>query len=117
MNLLFFLSILVSIFSLALVLVGVPVQIVKNYHEKRSGQPVTTILIALCFYASQIAFFYITYSFLPLISFSIGIIMWGVTLVQYFLYRENSERYLCLEPIKRNGLTIFQTIKGIGKWT
>jgi len=90
MDLLFFLSILVSVFSLALVLVGIPAQIAKNYREKRSGQPVTTILIALCFYASQIAFFYITNAFLPLISFSVGIIMWGITLVQYFLYRKNS---------------------------
>ena len=90
MDLIFFLSILVSVFSLALVLVGIPAQIAKNYREKRSGQPVTTILIALCFYASQIAFFYITHAFLPLISFSVGIIMWGITLVQYFLYRKNS---------------------------
>jgi len=89
MSLIFFLSILVSVFSLALVLIGVPAQIAKNYHEKRSGQPATTILIALCFYASQIAFFYITHAFLPLISFSIGIFMWGVILVQYFLYHKN----------------------------
>src|SRR3989338_7430551 len=90
MDTVFALSILVSIFSLALVLVGIPAQIAKNYREKRSGQPVTTILIALCFYASQIAFFYITHAFLPLISFSVGIIMWGITLVQYFLYHKNS---------------------------
>ena len=49
-----FLSILVSIFSLALVLVGIPAQIAKNYREKRSGQPVTTILIALCFYFASV---------------------------------------------------------------
>ena len=89
MDLIFFLSILVSIFSLALVLVGIPAQIAKNYREKRSGQPVTTIMIALCFYASQIAFFYFTRALLPLISFSVGIIMWGITLVQHFLYRKN----------------------------
>lgn len=90
MDVKFFLSILVSIFSLALVLVGIPAQIAKNYREKRSGQPITTILIALGFYASQIAFFYITDSYLPLVSFSVGIFMWGVTLVQYFLYRNNT---------------------------
>lgn len=89
MGVIFFLSILVSIFSLALVLVGIPAQIVKNYHEKRSGQPVTTIIIALCFYASQIGFFYITHNFLPLISFSFGFIMWGITFVQYFIYHKN----------------------------
>lgn len=89
MNAVFILSILVSIFSLALVLVGIPVQIAKNYREKRSGQPFLTILIALGFYTSQIAFFFVTGAYLPLISFSVGIIMWGITLVQYFLYRKN----------------------------
>lgn len=87
MNLIFFLSILVSVFSLALVLLGLPAQIVKNYHEKRSGQPLITILIALGFYASQIAFFFFTQSYLPLFSFSVGIIMWGIVLVQYISYR------------------------------
>lgn len=47
MELIFILSVLISIFSLALVLIGIPAQIVKNYREKRSGQPLTTILIAL----------------------------------------------------------------------
>ncbi len=83
----FILSILVSIFSLALVLIGIPAQIAKNYREKRSGQPLLTILIALGFYASQIAFFFVTSAYLPLISFSVGILMWGTTLIQYFLYR------------------------------
>ena len=90
MNLEFILGLLVSIFSLALVLIGIPAQITKNYREKRSGQPVTTIIIALGFYASSIAFFAVTHAYLPLISFAVGIIMWGITLVQYFLYRKNS---------------------------
>jgi hypothetical protein len=79
-------SILVSVFSLALTLIGLPAQIVKNYREKRSGQPLTTILIALGFYISQIGFFIITGAYLPLISFTIGFIMWGVILIQHFLY-------------------------------
>ena len=86
MNLIFTFSILVSIFSLALVLIGIPAQIIKNYHEKRSGQPLTTILIAMGFYASQIALFFITGNYLPLISFATGFIMWGITLIQYVLY-------------------------------
>jgi len=90
MSLIFILSILVSVFSLALVLVGIPAQIGKNYREKRSGQPLLTILIALGFYASQIGFFIATGAYLPLISFAVGIIMWGITLVQYFLYQKNS---------------------------
>lgn len=90
MNLIFILSIFVSVFSLALTLIGIPAQIVKNYREHQSGQPVMTILIALGFYASQIAFFAVTRAYLPLISFTIGIIMWGITLVQYFLYRNNT---------------------------
>jgi hypothetical protein len=85
----FILSILVSGFSLALVLIGIPAQIAKNYREKRSGQPLMTILIALGFYASQIGFFFITHAYLPLISFTVGIAMWGITLVQYFLYRKS----------------------------
>jgi len=89
MELIFILSVLISIFSLALVLIGIPAQIAKNYHEKRSGQPVTTILIALCFYASQIAFFFITNNYLPLFSFSVGFIMWGITLVQCVIYKKN----------------------------
>lgn len=88
MDLIFVISIFVSVFSLALVLIGIPAQIIKNYREKRSGQPLTTILIALGFYASQIIFFYLTKSYLPLFSFSAGIIMWGITLVQYIVYRE-----------------------------
>lgn len=88
MDLKFLFSILVSGFSLALVLIGIPAQIAKNYREKRSGQPLATILIALGFYASQIAFFILTKAYLPLVSFAVGIIMWGTTLVQYFLYRK-----------------------------
>jgi hypothetical protein len=84
----FVLSILVSLFSLALVLIGIPAQIAKNYREKRSGQPLATILIALGFYASQIAFFITTHAYLPLISFAVGILMWGTTLVQYFIYQK-----------------------------
>lgn len=90
MSLLFILSILVSVFSLALVLVGLPAQIAKNYREKRSGQPLTTIIIALGFYASQIAFFFATGAYLPLISFAVGIFMWGITLIQYFIYFKNN---------------------------
>jgi len=88
MNLIFLLSILVSIFSLALVLIGIPAQIAKNYREKRSGQPLTTILIALGFYASQIALFFVTNNFIPLISFAVGFIMWSITLVQYIIYQK-----------------------------
>lgn len=90
MDLVFVLSIFVSVFSLALVLIGIPAQIVKNYREKRSGQPLATTLIALGFYASQIAFFIATGAYLPLISFSVGIVMWGAILFQYFLYRKDS---------------------------
>lgn len=89
MDLKLLLSVLVSVFSLALVLIGIPAQIAKNYREKRSGQPLATILIALGFYTSQIAFFILTRAYLPLISFTVGILMWGTTLVQYFLYRNN----------------------------
>ena len=89
MDFLFILSILVSVFSLALVLIGLPAQIAKNYREKRSGQPLITLLIALGFYASQIGLFYITHNYFPLVSFGFGFIMWGITLVQYFVYRKN----------------------------
>ena len=92
MNITFLLSILVSGFSLALTLIGIPAQIAKNYREKRSGQPLMTILIALGFYASSIAFFALTRAWLPLFSFTIGIIMWGTTLVQYMLYRQEPSR-------------------------
>ena len=89
MNLLVIISVLISIFSLALVLIGLPAQIKKNYKEKRSGQPLITILIALGFYISQISLFFITNNYLPLFSFSIGFIMWGITLIQYIIYRKN----------------------------
>ena len=84
----FFLSLLVSIFSLALVLIGIPAQIIKNHREKRSGQPLLTILIAVGFYIFSIAYFAATDATLPLISFSVGIVMWGIVLVQYFWYRK-----------------------------
>lgn len=83
----FFFSLMVTIFSLALVLIGIPAQIAKNHKEKRSGQPVLTILIALGFYASQIALFILTKTFLPLVSFMIGFVTWSVTLIQYFAYQ------------------------------
>ena len=86
MDIKFVLSILVSVFSLGLVLIGLPAQIAKNYREKTSGQPLTLILIALGFYASQIGFFIVTSAYLPLISFAVGVFMWGIVLVQYFLY-------------------------------
>ncbi len=82
----FILSIFVSAFSLALVLIGIPAQIKKNYREKRSGQPLATILIALGFYTASIGFFILTRAWLPLASFTVGIIMWGITLGQYFIY-------------------------------
>lgn len=91
MNLQFVLSVLVSVFSLALVLIGIPAQIAKNYREKRSGQPLATILIAIGFYASSIVFFTLTRAWLPLASFTIGILMWGTTLVQYFLYHSKTQ--------------------------
>ncbi len=87
MELIFIFSILVSIFSLALVLIGIPAQIAKNYYEKRSGQPVTTILIALGFYISQIGLFFMTRNYLPLFSFSVGFIMWSVVLIQWIIYK------------------------------
>jgi len=94
MDLVFIFSILVSVFSLGLVLVGVPAQILKNYREKRSGQPLLTILIALGFYASQVGFFILTEAYLPLISFSVGIFMWGVILAQHFMYGHGLESNL-----------------------
>jgi len=94
MDLVFIFSILVSVFSLGLVLVGVPAQILKNYSEKRSGQPFLTILIALGFYASQVGFFILTETYLPLISFSVGIVMWGVILAQHFMYGHGLESNL-----------------------
>tara|TARA_Y100000034_G_scaffold93706_1_gene113457 strand:- start:176 stop:448 length:273 start_codon:yes stop_codon:yes gene_type:complete len=84
----FIVSVVVSIFSLLLVLIGVPAQIRKNYKEKRSGLPLITILIALGFYISQIILFYLTDNVLPLISFSVGFVMWGVTLVQFIIYEK-----------------------------
>ncbi len=88
MDQIFILSILISIFSLALVLIGIPAQIKKNYKEKRSGQPLATILIALGFYLSQIALFFVTNNYLPLFSFSVGFVMWSITLVQYIIYEK-----------------------------
>ena len=80
-------SVLVTLFSLGLTLIGIPAQIVKNYREKRSGQPLVTILIALGFYASQIVLFILTATYLPLVAFVLGFFMWAITLVQYFLYK------------------------------
>ncbi|MEX2012505.1 MAG: hypothetical protein WD970_01980 [Patescibacteria group bacterium] len=82
-------SVLVTIFSLGLTLIGIPAQIVKNYREKRSGQPLITILIAMGFYASSIVLFALTKTYLPLAAFCIGFVMWSVTLGQYLAYRGN----------------------------
>lgn len=81
------LSLLITFFSLGTVLIGIPAQIVKNYKEKRSGQPLLTLILLIGLYASQIGFFIITESYIPLISFIAGFIMWSIVLVQYFLYK------------------------------
>lgn len=81
------LSVLITIFSLGLTLIGIPAQILKNHRERRSGQPLITILIALGFYASSIGLFILTKNYLPLTAFCIGFVMWGITLGQYFAYR------------------------------
>jgi len=81
-------SILVTIFSLALTLIGIPAQIVKNFREKSSGQPILTILIALGFYASSIVLFAVNKNYLPLTAFTFGFVMWGITLGQYFIYKK-----------------------------
>jgi CHASE2 domain-containing sensor protein len=81
-------SLLVTVFSLALTLIGIPAQIAKNYREKRSGQPLLTIIIALGFYVSQIGLFYLTGNWLPLISFVVGFVMWSIVFAQYFLYQK-----------------------------
>ena len=91
MDTIFIISIFVSIFSLALTIIGIPAQILKNYKEKQSGQPILTILIAIGFYISQIIFFALTKAYLPLISFAIGLTMWSITLIQYFLYYKKHE--------------------------
>lgn len=88
MDTVFIFGLLVSVFSLALTLVGIPAQIIKNYREKRSGQPLLTILIAIGFYVSQIGLFAVTAMWLPLLSFAIGFIMWSTVLVQYFAYKK-----------------------------
>lgn len=87
MDLIVIFSLLVTLFALALTLIGLPAQIMKNHREKRSGQPVLTVLIALGFCASQIGLFALTSNWLPLISFVVGFCMWGVLLVQYFIYQ------------------------------
>ncbi len=89
MDAVFISGLFVSAFSLGLTLIGLPAQIVKNHREKRSGQPVLTVVIALGFYASQISFFLLTHAWLPLVSFIVGFGMWGTILVQYFVYRKN----------------------------
>jgi len=90
MNTELFFSLLVTIFSLGLTLIGIPAQIVKNHQERRSGQPLITILIAMGFYASSIVLFVLSQTYLPLIAFSVGFVMWGITLGQYFLYRKET---------------------------
>ena len=86
MDTVYILTILVSAFSLAIVLVGLPAQIHKNYREKRSGQPGLLIFIAMGYYSSQIGLYLITDAYLPLVSFAIGICMWVIILVQHFIY-------------------------------
>jgi hypothetical protein len=56
-----------------------------------TGRALATILIALGFYASSIGFFMLTRAWLPLASFSVGIIMWGITLVQYLIYEKRTK--------------------------
>lgn len=85
----FILGILISIFSLALVFIGITAQIMKNYKEKRSGQPLITILIMVGFYICQIAFFALTQAYLPMATFILGFFAWSTVLAQYFMYRNN----------------------------
>jgi tetrahydromethanopterin S-methyltransferase subunit C len=86
MDLLFLFSLLVTVFSLALTLIGLPAQILKNHREKRSGQPLLTVSIALGFYASQIGLFALTSNWFPFVSFVVGFAMWSVLFVQHYTY-------------------------------
>lgn len=88
MELKLILSLLVTVFSLGVTLLGLPAQIIKNYREKRSGQPLLTLVIMLGFYGSQIGLFIVTGTFVPLISFGIGLVMWLILLTQWFIYRK-----------------------------
>jgi CHASE2 domain-containing sensor protein len=45
-----------------------------------------TILIAIGFYVFSIAFFFENEAWFPFASFVVGLVMWGVTLAQYFWY-------------------------------
>lgn len=84
------LALLISGFSLAVVLVGLPAQVVKNKKEKRSGHALVTLLIMLGFYLVQMAYFAVTKTYAPLISFTVGFIMWAILLYQWAIYgKEN----------------------------
>lgn len=85
-------SVLITIFSFGLTFLGLPAQIVKNNRERRSGQPLLTILIALGFYITQICFFFLIKSYLPIVSFGFGFLLWGVIGWQYWLFRTPHKR-------------------------
>lgn len=80
-------SILVTVFSFGQILLGMPAQIIKNYREKQGGQSLLLSLIAIGFLGSQTGYYVTTGSYIAIIPFILGIIMWLVVVYQYIVYR------------------------------
>lgn len=85
-------SILVTIFSFGQIFLGMPSQIIKNYQEKQGGQSLLLSLTAIGFLGSQTGYYIVTGSYIAVIPFVLGIIMWSVLVYQYLFYKREKHK-------------------------
>ncbi len=76
------------VFGLAMVFIGIPSQILKNYREKRCGVPITSAALSFCVFLSRICYSTTIKSHYLLIPDSFGIFLAIVILYQYFHYKK-----------------------------
>ncbi len=77
------------IFAIAMVFVGLTAQVIKNAREKRCGNPLTLIVLALAVYLSRTGYAITIESYYILIPDMAGSLLGFISLFQWFYYRNS----------------------------
>jgi hypothetical protein len=84
-----FFGTLTLIFGVSMAAIGLPIQVWKNYKEKKCGFNFTLVFLTIAVYGSRMAYSYIISSWYILIPDSIGLVFGGIIFFQYFLYKKH----------------------------
>ncbi|MBT5337878.1 hypothetical protein HN858_02970 [Candidatus Falkowbacteria bacterium] len=76
------------VFGIAMVILGLSAQVLKNFKEKRSGNPLTLAVLACAVYLSRAGYAITIDSFYILIPDTIGICLSAITIIQWFYYKK-----------------------------